>query len=100
IAPCCSVNAAFLFAEPRVLVVEDAPNLTPRFQFLFATPKPRDRGVIPQRGCRLGSLSSQWLRRRRRVQRRNGSHEPLNSREAFAPLDAALLVAARRVLPR
>src|SRR6266699_3164902 len=26
IAPCCSVNAAFLFAEPRTLVVEDAPN--------------------------------------------------------------------------
>src|SRR6266487_5231010 len=34
------------------------------------------------------------LRQPRRVQRRNGSHRPL------APLDAALLVAARRVLPR
>src|SRR5437899_7362293 len=39
------------------------------------------------------------LRRPRRVQRRNGSHRPLGLREAFAPLDAALLVAARRVLP-
>src|SRR6266536_165843 len=40
------------------------------------------------------------LRQPRRVQRRNGSHGPLGLREAFAPLDAALLVAARRVLPR
>src|SRR2546430_6229825 len=39
------------------------------------------------------------LRQPRRVQRRNGSHGPLGLREAFAPLDAALLVAARRVLP-
>ena len=40
------------------------------------------------------------LRQPRRVQRRNGSHGPLGLRKAFAPLDAALLVAARRVLPR
>ena len=40
------------------------------------------------------------LRQPRRVQRRNSSHSPLDLREAFAPLDAALLVAARRVLPR
>jgi len=40
------------------------------------------------------------LRQPRRVQRRNGSHGPFGLREAFAPLDAALLVAARRVLPR
>jgi hypothetical protein len=39
------------------------------------------------------------LRQARRVQR-NGSHGPLGLWEAFAPLDAALLVAARRVLPR
>src|SRR5207247_4283177 len=40
------------------------------------------------------------LRQPRRVQRRNGSHGPLGLREAFAPLHAALPVAARRVLPR
>jgi len=34
------------------------------------------------------------LRQPRRVQRRNRSHGPLGLREAFAPLDAALLVAA------
>jgi hypothetical protein len=34
------------------------------------------------------------------VQRRNGSDVTLGLREAFAPLHAALLVAARRVLPR
>jgi hypothetical protein len=34
------------------------------------------------------------------VQRRNGSDVPLGLREAFAPLHATLLVAARRVLPR
>jgi hypothetical protein len=39
------------------------------------------------------------LRQPRRVQRRNGSDVPLGLREAFAPLPAALLVAARRVLP-
>jgi hypothetical protein len=33
------------------------------------------------------------------VQRRNRSHVPVGLREAFAPLHAALLVAARRVLP-
>jgi len=35
------------------------------------------------------------LRQPRRVQRRNGSHGPLGLREVFAPLDAALLVAAK-----
>ena len=40
------------------------------------------------------------LRQPRRVQRRNASHRPLGLQESFAPLDAALLVAARRVLPR
>jgi len=40
------------------------------------------------------------LRQPRRVQRRNGSHGPRIMRQVFAPLDAALLVAARRVLPR
>src|SRR6266581_7820812 len=39
-------------------------------------------------GCRAATTP--------RVQRRNGSHGPLGLREAFAPLDAALLVAARR----
>jgi len=40
------------------------------------------------------------LRQPRRAQRRNGLHRPLGLQEAFAPPDAALLVAARRVLPR
>src|SRR5258708_7063141 len=47
----------------------------------------------------LFSVAVVALRQRRRVQRRNGSHGPLDLQEAFAPLDAALLVAARRVLP-
>jgi hypothetical protein len=34
------------------------------------------------------------------VRRRNGSDVSLGSREAFAPLHAALLVASHRVLPR
>jgi hypothetical protein len=34
------------------------------------------------------------------VQRRNAPHGPIGLREAFAPLDTALLVAARGVLPR
>src|SRR5439155_18726921 len=39
IAPCCSVNAAFLFAEPRMLVVVSrcAPR-NPRTDFSLASP--------------------------------------------------------------
>ena len=55
--------------------------------------------TTPHSEC--GHLSLRSLSRiARRVQRRNGSHGPLGLLEAFAPLDAALLVAARRVLPR
>src|SRR6266496_4316081 len=69
----------------------------------------RGRGVFTNIGLLSPTLSSFGiclavavvaLRQPRRVQRRNDSDVPLGLRDAFAPLHAALLVAARRVLPR
>jgi len=60
-----------------------------------ATSGPR---TVPVRICLAVAVVA--LRQPRRVQRRNGPHGPIGLREAFAPLDAALLVAARGVLPR
>jgi len=58
-----------------------------------AEPHRREHAYVAANGIGL-AVAVSALRQPRRVRRRNGSLE------AFAPLDAALLVAARRVLPR